>query len=85
MAEELSGQAGQLTETMSFFKLGDNATTVAKAPKHELHIAHAGAGAAAVKATPNAAKTVPVDKPNRTTAIALAKRESATDGDFEEF
>jgi methyl-accepting chemotaxis protein len=85
MAEELSSQAVQLSDTMSFFKLEASATT-AQGPKHEVRIAHAGAGvAAAAKATPATAKLIPTGAPSRNTAIALAKRASASDGDFEEF
>jgi hypothetical protein len=87
MAEELSGQAAQLSETMSFFKLGTNAATIARGPKHEVHVAHAKTGIATTKATPTAAVTAPsgAGTPSRITAISLAKRESTTDSDFEEF
>jgi methyl-accepting chemotaxis protein len=88
MAEELSGQAVQLSETMSFFKLGEEDTHLkAKATqtiKHEVHVAHALTGTVPSKAT--AAKTAPADAPKKLpTAIALAKHESATDSEFEEF
>jgi methyl-accepting chemotaxis protein len=83
MAEELSGQAVQLSETMSFFKLETN-TTAVNGPKREVRVAHTGAGVAAAKAAPAADKTAAIVTPSRT-AIALAKKESATDGDFEEF
>jgi methyl-accepting chemotaxis protein len=84
MAEELSSQAVQLSDTMSFFTL-EASTTTSQGPKHESHIANAGTDVAAAKATPMTAKLAPTGSASRKTAIALAKRESASDGDFEEF
>jgi methyl-accepting chemotaxis protein len=80
MSEELSGQAVQLMETMSFFKLASNIEENAKmlsGSKHEIHVAHIGAGIAAGKAGTTRTPT--------RTAIVLAKHEPATDGDFESF
>ena len=80
MSEELSGQAVQLAETISFFKLAANSdekAKVAKVQRHEVHVAHIGAGRGAAKA----ATTV---TPTRT-AIALPKQGAATDNDFETF
>jgi len=71
MSEELSSQAEQLTETMSFFKIEGNAAA-AKGPEREVRVAR-------TTRTP-----APVGAPSRT-AKALAKRESATDGDYEQF
>jgi methyl-accepting chemotaxis protein len=71
MAEELSGQAVQLTQTISFFRL-------AKGPTPEVKIAHIS------PKTHATAKPATSGTPNRT-AIALAKRQDATDSDFEQF
>jgi methyl-accepting chemotaxis protein len=66
-AEELSGQAMQLSETISFFKTEANSDVKARRERRqEGPPAHTGA-------------------PSRTTAIALAKRESGSDDDFESF
>jgi methyl-accepting chemotaxis protein len=86
MAEELSGQAEQLSETMSFFKTAANAgpsTEAAQERAHENHIAHAGLDIAEKKLS--GVKAAPTGTPTRSTGIVLAKRESAPDGDFEEF
>jgi methyl-accepting chemotaxis protein len=76
-AEELSGQAVQLSETISFFKTDANSDVKARHElTHEGHVAHTSAVAAKPRDTVT---------PGRTTTIALAKRESTTDRDFEEF
>jgi methyl-accepting chemotaxis protein len=82
MAEELSGQAEQLEEAMSFFRLEANMKTD-NGSKQIAHLEHTGIGAA--KAIPAISKPTPINASNRTMAIALAKHESVTDSDFEEF
>jgi methyl-accepting chemotaxis protein len=100
MAEELSSQAGQLAQTMSFFKIpssqhpgagaGGTAQAVASS-KHRIKVVHS-------KGKPEGTSSVgvTVSKPSRTaapvkssdsTAITLAKGSStsAKDDDFEEF
>jgi methyl-accepting chemotaxis protein len=82
-AEELSGQAAQLSGTISFFKTESNSGAKSVQERTpEVPVAHTGAVSA--KATHVAAK-VSTDAPRRTTAIALQKRESVSDSDFEEF
>ncbi len=76
-AEELSGQAVQLSETISFFKTEAKADV--KAMRERTHEGRA------VHARTLAAETAATGRPGRTTAITLAKRESASDGDFESF
>jgi methyl-accepting chemotaxis protein len=88
MAEELSGQAVQLSEIMSFFRLGADAEAGAKRGpgfKHEVHVGHTGAVTAAAKTMPAGSRAAPAAKQDRTTAIALAKREATEDADFEAF
>jgi methyl-accepting chemotaxis protein len=76
-AEELSGQSVQLSGTISFFKTEADSDAKARQERaHEGHVAHAGAAVA---------KTAPTGTPSRTTAIALPKRESASEDDFEAF
>jgi methyl-accepting chemotaxis protein len=72
MAEELSGQSVQLTQTMSFFRLGGTAAA------HASPVSRAAGPAPAQR--PAAAKPRPAR-----TAIALAQPSSASDADFEEF
>ncbi len=89
MAEELSGQAVQLTETMSFFKLGDVAA-VARTETRRVKVAHAGAGrgtgsqaaASALAAPPPAAhRAKPTEPGPMPTSLTLPSR----DDDFEQF
>lgn len=80
MAEELSGQAEQLTETISFFKLAAKAAVneePTQGPKHEVQVAHIGTEV-------GLGKTATTRTPNRT-AIVLPKYSSASDNDFESF
>jgi methyl-accepting chemotaxis protein len=80
MAEELSGQAQQLTETMSFFKITGTAQVRDKEARPAQSVARGGSDKKA-----SAAKPASVSVPKRTTAIALKKRETTVDEDFEEF
>ena len=83
MAEELSGQAEQLSEAISFFKIGKKAAQAAR-PRQQARVAQISADAKVARPAPAASKAAHVAASSRT-AIALAKRESATDADFEEF
>jgi methyl-accepting chemotaxis protein len=79
MAEELSGQAVQLTETMSFFKVGGGQEAKASVPvqKREVRIAHAAA--------PRAIKA-PEGQPAKTPAASrTAIAERPGDDEFESF
>jgi methyl-accepting chemotaxis protein len=76
-AEELSGQAVQLSGTISFFKT--EADSDAKAGQERAHVGHVAQAGAAV------ANTAPTGTPSRKMAIALAKRGSVSEDDFESF
>jgi methyl-accepting chemotaxis protein len=71
MAEELSSQAVQLTQTMSFFKIGDDGQAAkVSAQKHEVRIAHAAAPRAIKAPEAQPAKTPEANR----TAIAERRR-----------
>jgi methyl-accepting chemotaxis protein len=80
MAEELSSQAVQLTQTMSFFKIGDDgeaAKASASTQKREVRIAHAAAPRA-IKAPEAQSAKAPA-----TSRTAIAERPD--DDEFESF
>jgi methyl-accepting chemotaxis protein len=80
MAEELSSQAVQLTETMSFFKLGgDGAAKASSAKNRSVKVAHIASAASGFQ--------TPV---RERTALALAEAPDSSaaaskDDDFEQF
>jgi methyl-accepting chemotaxis protein len=85
MAEQLSGQAIQLTETMSFFKLGggsgnnrsDSASRAARPAQKE--------STAKSRSAELSKRTDSAAPPHSPTAIALAEKSSSKDDDFEQF
>jgi hypothetical protein len=97
MAEELSGQAEQLAQTMAFFKInatqhegaGAASATHAGAQRHQIKVAHSkGKPEATVSVTAGrSARSAVSSQSSGSTAITLAKASAspAKDDDFEEF